>query len=288
MYQPTEDSIVCVRLLRPGFQYPERGFKHQDALYYVSEDASFIVTKYQSSNYDSPVITEVAIWLLEEIRLLSALTLSVPEGGGMPAFAPWHISEVPDIPLGADLSSDSIILSCLGIANGIITEQGLSTKVSYNISQVYRSDIDVETSLFENIDLKDDLLMRGLYTLLKSRYLINVDFCCMEEAFINLQISFEAALQIIRGHLQYLGNPNPSYEEAYNYIRSNFKLGKPLIEHLDMQYESWVTTKHPLSKYGALWGPSIWVGDIYDTSGCLVSIYRHIVLGEPGRSSLLF
>ena len=111
MYHPLalEDNAIFIRLLRVGFEYPEQGFKHHDALYYPSEDATFIVTKYQPSNYGSPVVTEVAIWMLEEIRLLGVLMLSVPEDGGMVVFAPWHCSVASNIPFSADLSPDSNI-----------------------------------------------------------------------------------------------------------------------------------------------------------------------------------
>ena len=34
-----------------------------------------------------------------------------------------------------------------------------------------------------------------------------------EEVFMNLKISREAALQIIREHLQYIGNPKPSQRD---------------------------------------------------------------------------
>ena len=109
MYLPSEDNVVCVRLLRPGFEYPTHGFKHREALYYSSEDAVFLVTKRQSSKYGEGVYTEVAIWNPDEIRLLGTLTLSVPEGGGIPVFAPWHVSLLRDIPLSSDLSSIALL-----------------------------------------------------------------------------------------------------------------------------------------------------------------------------------
>ena len=92
MYLPSEDNTICVRLLRPGFEYPTGVFKHHDALYYPSEDAVFLVTKRRSSNYGDDVYTEIAIWDPDEIRLLGTLTLSIPEGGGWITFAPWHYS----------------------------------------------------------------------------------------------------------------------------------------------------------------------------------------------------
>jgi hypothetical protein len=128
--------------------------------------------------------------------------------------------------------------------------------------------------------------MRGLYTLIKSQLLMR-ESDSMEEAFMDLQVSREAALQIIREHLHFLGNTNPSYREAHDYIRSNFHLGEQFVEYLEEQHEKWVETKHPMSVYGAEWAPSLWADDVYETYGCLISIYRHIILGELGGSSSL-
>ena len=286
MYLPSEDNVVCIRLLRSGFEYPTGVFKHRDALYYPSEDAVFLVTKRQSSNYGDDVYTEVAIWSPDEIRLLGTLTLSVPEGGGMVVFAPWHVSLLPHVPLSSDLSSDSIIESCLEAAIALRVEHEQSNRNTYILHTVNRSDPNVEKDLFENIDVRDGILMRGLYTLIKSQLLMHAyDF--MEEAFMNLQVSREATLQIIREHLHFLGNPNPSYRDAHDYIRTNFQMGESLVEYLELQHEKWIETKHPMSVYGTGWAPSLQAEDIYETYECLISIYRHIVLGEPGRSSLL-
>jgi len=286
MYQTSVDNLVSIRLLRPRFAYPAGGFKHFDALYYASEGAVFIVTKRQPSDYGDNVYTELSIWMPDEIRLLGALTLSVPEGGGMVAFAPWHCSVLTHIPFTADLSSDRSTELCLKAAVEIRAKNEQPTSNTYVLRMVNRSDPNIEKDLFENIDLRDGILMRGLYTLIKSQLLMREeDF--MEEAFMNLQVSREAALQIIREHLHFSGNPNPSYRDAHDYIRSNFQMGEPLVEYLEEQHEKWIETKHPMSVYGAEWAPSLWADDVFETYECLISIYRHIILGEPGRSSLL-
>lgn len=278
--------MVCIHLLRQGFEYPTGVFKHHDALYYPSKDAVFLVTKRQSSNYGDDVYTEIAIWEPDEIRLLGTLTLSIPEGGGWIAFAPWHYALLHHIPLNSDFSSDSIIESCLETAITLRAKNEQSNRSEYILRTMSRSDPNMEKDLFEKIDLRDGKLMRGLYTLIKSPFLmLTHDF--MEEAFMNLQISREAALQIIRDCLRKLGNPDPSYRHAHDYIRSHFKMGEQLVEYLEEQHEKWVETKHPMSFYGAEWSPSLWAEDVFETYECLVSIYRHIILGEPGGSSSL-
>jgi len=291
-------NSVHLRILGPGFEYPSEPFKHHDGLYYPSEDAAFIVTKRQphGENYD----TEVAIWGPDEIRLIGTLTLSVPEGGTRNIFVPWAGELLPEIPLTADLSSESIISLCLQSAIKIRAENehllrkplGIYTDIEqykgkpYKFRPVDRSSPDIERKIFENIDSTDSLLIRGLYTLIKSLHLCFSSYYFMEEAFMNLQISLEAALEIIREHLHYIGDPNPSFNDAKKYIISNFRFGKSLVEVIDMLYETWIETKHPNS-YEQSWAPSIYADDIFDTFGFVVSIYRHIVLDEPGRASII-
>lgn len=279
------DKAVWVRLLRSGFEYPANAFKHCDALYYPSEDAVFLVTKRRSSYLSDNVFTEVALWASEEVRLLGTLALSIPEGGGRVTFAPWYSSVIPEIPISADLSSDNVIAACLEFAIQLRASNEDANKDPYILRVFNRSHSDVEYYLFENIDPEWGLLLRGLYTLLKSQLLIHANF--MEEAFMNLQISREAAFQIIREHLQYMGNPKPIQRDLYKYIRLNFQMGEPLVKDLEMQHDSWIETKHPLSPFGDGWASSLMADDVFEPYDPLISIYRHIVLDEPGRSSML-
>lgn len=296
MYTRESQNNVLFRLLLPECAYLPDCFKRHDALYYPSEDVVFIVTKQQHSKYLDNVYTEIAVWNPGEIRLLGALTLSVPEGGGVIVFVPFLRPidlSIISIPFSADLSSDTTISSCLEFANRFLTPYADSDRILYELSAVTCSASNVVNALFDNIDPSDGILMRGLYTLMKSQLLVHKsqDLLChnffMEEAFINLQVSREAALQKIRERLHSLGNPNPSYRDAHNYIRSNFQMGKALAKYFEMQHESWIEAKHPISVYGTEWAPTLSVDDIYATYGPLVSVYRHIILGEPGRSSML-
>ncbi len=286
MYRPSDG--VFVRLLRPGFEYPANIFKHQDGLYYPSEEIVFLVSKGQSLDSSDDVFTEVAIWHPDEIRLLGAISLSVPESGGFVVFAPWHGTFLSQLTLDSDLSLDTAVETCLNAAIQLQNDNESLEGNRYTLRD-FNSDSKVLTDLFDNIEPEEGLLIRGLYTLLKSSLLMQQhvlgDF--MEEAFMNMQISREAALELIREHLHYLGNPNPSFKQAHEYLRSNFQIGDGLVEYLEEQHDKWIETKHPLSVFGAEWAPSIQAEDIYETHGILVSIYRHIILGEPGGSSAL-
>lgn len=290
---PDYDSVE-VHLLEPGHEYPENVFRHRDALYYPSKNIVFIATK-KSSRLNDDVFSEVAVWEPDEIRLLGTLTLSVPENGGWVAYFPWHFSfkevpKIPHIPVTADLSSDEGISSCLNYARALLdNKEELSTSSYIFRSQqsLPRSDAHIENSLFENIDPTDSLLIRGLYHLIKCTLLVHSScYMFMEEAFINLQISTEAAIKILREHLCAKGNPQPTKKDILNYIKSNFTGNIEFVEYLEEMHEKWIETKHPISPFGSGWAPSLWASDIYETYDSLISIYRHIVLGEPGGSSI--
>lgn len=288
-------STVNVHLLSPGFEYPESSFIHHDAIYYPSKDIVFIATK-PSSSHEGEVYSEVAIWEPAEIRLLGTLTLSVPENGGWVAYCPWDfyftsIPELRHLPNTLDLSSDEGILSCVDYARSLLAQKLEETNSSYifrSQQSLPRSAAETERQLFENIDPSNSLLIRGLYHLIKCPLLLStysVYPMFSEEAFIHLQISTEAAIQIIRERLRIKGNSNPSIDDVHSYIQSNFDKRFSWVEYLEEQYEKWIETKHPLSIYGSGWAPSIFAEDIGETYNTLISIYRHIVLGEPGGSS---
>jgi len=275
---------VWVRLLKPGVDYPSGCFKHPDALYYPSERVVFLVTKHHYTGY-----SEVVAWSLEETRLLSTLVLSIPEGGrSIIPYTPWRCRIIPQLPIDSDLSTDNVIDSCVEFAIQLLTQNNELNVKQYTLCNTQRSDFSTEHKLYENIDPEWAVLMRGLYTLLKSWMIINIkDYQLMEEAFMNLQISREAAINIIRDHLRYNKNPKANVKDVYNYIRLNFKLGEYLVEDLDMQNESWLLTKHPNNPFVEDYAPWLWADDVYEPYNGLISIYRHIVLDEPGRSSML-
>jgi len=282
-----DNNCICIHALQPRFEYISQHFKHYDAIYYPSRDIVFLATKKRSiSEYGYDVYTEASLWTLQEIQLLAALTLSVPEDQGQLVFAPWYCDKLPNIPVTADLSSPTIVQLCKEFAIALANEHKLVEGNSYALFNLDCLDNNVTNALFTNIDLTNGVLIRGLYCLLKSELLRQVEHYFMEEVFFDLQISREAALQLILERLRALGNSNPNYADAHNYIRSNFLMGEGLTDYLEEQHELWIEAKHPISRYGAQWAPGLTSDDVYETYGCLISIYRHLILNEPGRSSL--
>ena len=296
------DCSINITILKPKSEYPEGIFKHHDALFYSSPDIVFIATQpYVEDDIDedddNKVYSEVSIWTPPEIRLLGTLTLSVPENGGWVCYIPYlyHLTkhplgkypELPTIPSTVDLSLDSSITSCLSYINALLKEIEDVKPLVYTMrtqKSLPRSNPEIEKRIFENIDITNSLLLRGIYHLIKGPMLVESYF--MEDAFINLQISFESAINIIKDRLFYEGNKHPNKNDVFNYLESKLGYPNPVdnIEYSDFLKEmlsKWIDTKHP--NYG--WAPSLFAEDIYDTYRFLISIYRHIVLDELIGSS---
>lgn len=280
------DNSIWIQLLHPHYEYPTGVFKHPSALYYPSEEVVFIATKIVSSHYAGDVNSEVSFGHPEDIRLLGTLTLSIPEGLGMVAFGLWHGSAISELSLDIDLSGDSTISYCKQQALKILLENEDTNKVRYRLRTMERSKLDIEKKIYEGIDLTNSILIRGIYTLMKSQLLISAEPpYFMEEAFMNLQISTEAVFRLIREAVISLGKKKVRNEDIYDYINSNFAYGEGLVEYLKDRYYSWIETKHPASIFESKWAPFLMADDIYETYGALVSIYRHLIIGEPGGSS---
>src|SRR5690606_37833813 len=98
----------------------------------------------------------------------------------------------------------------------------------------------------------------------------------------------EGAIDLVREVLAKGGAARTSERDVFDYLRQNFAHGDALAEYLDDQRQRWVKTKHPRSALGVFWAPPIEADDFFETYEALVSIFRHILVGEVGRSSACF
>jgi hypothetical protein len=227
---------IMIRLFAPLTEYVVPSFYHRDAVYSADPEIVYTATR-QSDDSIGDVYTEVATLVPEEVRLCAAIGLSVAEGRGMVGFVPTQVYDRIDLTVRTDLRDPAVRARCNDHALELLASQKVFSG-PYRLRSATRSDPDIELALFKAIDLKDGVLIRGLYTLLKSQALMRSDlFLFMEEAFINLQISREAALLMIRQHLTYLGRTNASYKDAHDYIRTNFVLGEFLAGFFEEQYD---------------------------------------------------
>lgn len=252
-------------------------FIHPEAAYIVGSTYAAMVVRART---DLRAGLSLAWISPAEVRLLAALALAIPEDRGIVSFCPS-----PPFTFPGDLSS----LNAAGALDGARWCAEQLAHDTYGNAVVEFHDWDegppgVESALFEAIDLNNGLLVRSLYCFLKSMRLIHDDDL-YEEAFMNIQIAREGALQLVQAKLRTLGYRNPSFEDAHSYLESGFILGAALVGYFREQHDLWIETRHPSSRFGELWTPPLQADDIFETYEALVSVFRHLITSEPGRST---
>jgi len=282
MHDPREG--VFLRIYNPIVKYFENPFLEEDAIYIPEEDVIFTVVNQCPSNWGEHGWPEIFWVYPEEVRLLASVALSVPEGLGTLGFAPKGEQ------LRLNITSEKItnweVIQSVKKQAIQIARKTYGENLRYKLRGAKTSGEEFQQRLFQGIDTGDALLIRGLSCLLKSQHLMGVEcqsFC--EEAFMNVQIAREGALQIIRRRLQNSKGKSASYENAHEYIQKNFEFGDAFVAYLKKQHDQWVKAKHPESKWGIFWAPPLEAEDFFETYEALVTIYRHLITGEPGRET---
>jgi hypothetical protein len=265
---------VFLRIYNPVVKYIEDQLLEADAVYIPGEKVVFTVVKQCPANWGGKSSSELSWVYPEEVRLLGSIALSVPEGLGTLQFAPH--GEQLRLSIDSENLADAKLLRKIEQEANQIARKTYGKKVRYSLRKAKTSGEVFQRTLYKGIDTGDALLVRGLSCLLRSQHLMSIDcyaFC--EDAFINVQITREGALQIIRRLLKRSSGQSVSYEDAYEYIKQNFQVGDALADYLREQYEKWVTAKHPECRWGIFWSPPLSAEDFFETYEALVSIYRH-------------
>jgi len=269
---------VAVRVLDPREMIRPEEFINPQALYLTGEGYAATVVL-QDPVLQSDASSEVAWVYPEEVRLLSALALAIPEGCGAIRFVPSEQFQL--VGQFTRLDTEDAILAARDLAkhfSGRIF--GQPAMQLHDWDEAPRS---VESAIFDSIDPAHGLLIRSLYCLLKSQRLAR-DIDLAEEAVMSIQIAREGALELIRARLKAHGMVNASYEDAHRYLEREFETGDALAGFLREQHDLWVATPHPSSRYRELWAPSLCYDDMHETYESLVSIFRHLIIGEHGRA----
>lgn len=266
-----------MRAYQSDVEYSFDEFIHPDALYLADEQ--YVVTIVKADPKHVGEYWPQLHWILPaEVRLLASIALALPEGRGALSFHPYPSSDRLSLPLALDLSRGDVVEHLRKKAQSASRDLFALRGADHILGD--------RRALFQNITVDDGILVRGLYCLLKSRHLMSHQQFA-EEAFMNVQIAREAALELIRETMVKDGESLPSYAAAHDYIRVRFLLGGYLADYLEDQHNRWIYTRHPRSRHGTFWNPPLLADDFYETYEALVSVFRHLLLGEPGRITAL-
>jgi hypothetical protein len=231
--------------------------------------------------------SEIAVFSPEEVQLYGALALALPDPhiNGQIGVEPLSHSVTIEVATPRlDLRSKAVRRLLLSEAS-----QFAETFHEYRVDKLYadyeRTDYELAEPTLElvrTINIRDRLLIRGLSKFLTARALSH-EFWFLEEAGLAAFISLEAALSIIRQHLELQYARPASFHEAYEYIRATFPTGSFLADWLLELYDLRIIAMHPSSRFGEFWSPPMDADHCLEAIQWLVPIYRHILLGEFPR-----
>lgn len=271
---------VLLRLLGDRGRYPEEDFAWASHLLCVSGPLRWSAVR-QHLHPTLDEYSEVQVFSPEEVQLYAALALSIqdPHNHG-------HLTAVPlSHAISVKIDTDRLDLRSPAVRRLLADKAAATPEFSHYreaVHQDYGSPVavgDQIRELIRAINPRDRLLIRGLAKFLTAKSLIG-ELWYTEEAGLAAFISLEAALTMIRQHLEFTRGCSVSFDDTYEYLRVTFPHGEPLSEWLRELYDLRVIAVHPSSRFGEFWSPPMDVEHAMETIDWLVTIYRHILLGE--------
>lgn len=264
----------------PESTYIPRAIATDSAFYSATKEAVFIATFQDPSRWGEEIWAELSWLYPEEVKVLSSIALAIPEGLGFLNFSPYY----RQYPIGYAEEPGQLDVECLKEQTKDKIKDIYGSQTAYSLQDRECYEEDAQKAVYDNIDIEDSILIRGLTCFLKSQHLSRYP-AFAEDAFINIQISREAALQIIRTRMAQESGAMPSYADLRPYFQDNFRSGDVLFDDYREQHDKWLMCKHPASDFGTFWTPPLFADDYIETYESLVSVYRHLITGEYGRKT---
>ncbi len=132
--------------------------------------------------------------------------------------------------------------------------------------------------LYDKIDINDQLMMRTLFYLVKSRMLWD-NMCFGEDAISNVLFSIEGALLLLQrkaGH----PNRNIDIDLLTKLFRDRFNRGEELFDFIREGYEKRISIVHAYPKAGAEWAPFLMADDFSEYFNVSRMLLVYIILNK--------
>jgi len=232
----------------------------------------------------------------EEIRLLASILLCEKRDDAYVSFYPLvNFSPILNS-LKLDLSSNKtldrirtfLLESAKSNDNHYIKNQITSCLGEhFTLLPAERYNLDRIQLYWENISPFNYVLIRGIYSLIKS------DMLCRhnefhEEALLALYIALEASFQLILQKLEETGTNKPNAHDAAVWLHEHFDkpFGIPAPDgfekYFEEFYEERIMTLHPSSRFGDYPFSPTMHDDVYHLRRALREIFAYIVAGSHG------
>ena len=253
--------------------YPRTHFRSADAVYVATPDLVYTVAPCEAPNEFG--FSEIAWADVGEIRLWGALAFSIPEGRGFYHFRPLRRSTL-----------------CLrapqhGLLQRIAEKVAASeSPQSYKLHWVEPRQEEI-ASLYEGLRRSDSVVLRGVACYLKAHLLWAADAVLfMEEMAINLHLSLEAGLSVLRRRLSANANRAVSFDAVHDFVARTFSYGEALVDFWRDRRDDRNLLLHPDSNDGPHAFAPMCADDVLELFDPMLSLYRFILIGETRPTDL--
>lgn len=290
-----------VMLFLPLGQYPSGTIVVPNALFHADSELVFSVTlgaSWRALDESAPY-SEFDWASPQELRLLASMLLCEKRDDALIRYYPVVRYSPPIAARGLNLGSeetvsgikrlllhtaknprshhgDEVISECLAGDYALVKPE------HYNFNRI--------DEFWRNIDVRNYVLMRGLYALIKAEMLAcRREF--WEEAIIVSYIALEATFQLVLRNLSESGVNNPSSQDAARWLHEHFDkpfgLQAPTVEkYFEDFYEDRIRTLHPSSRFGQSPYAPIMHDDFVHLRRALREIFAFLVSGDHGPDFL--
>jgi hypothetical protein len=254
---------IKASLLGAYGRYPNVELHLGTSHYAFRSGVPLLITQDDSSSWDS----EVSFLNAQELKLSAAIALS-PESRGF-AFhfdgqSGLLISESAfvDLPLRSVID---LVYELLLLRAGRVTPLGGSVPpvngAVFHFAP-FEADSSALQAVFNSIDVKDELLMRTLFFLVKSRMLW-ANPCFGEDAIANVMFCLEGTLLLLQRR-QGLSDEKIDIKALGGIFKATFDRGEELFEFVKEGYDKRISIVHPSPAEGPKWMPQLLADDFYE------------------------
>jgi hypothetical protein len=265
----------------------------EEAVVHQTESTMFTACRYIPAAKDREYYTEYDELADVEVRFLAAMVMAVGFDEGL--VAPYPVSDSFAYEYDGPLCDLDFLLA---------TEKALRTEIA-GMRRLATSPpiLAIDGAPFEHhhrplnparlaeifsaVSSDDDLMMRGLHALLKSRMVaMHAEFA--EEANYALYVALDALFSLVRRQLMKAGNPNPSSYDAQNFVHHLFNENESGMRFFEEFYDDRIMTMHPDNRYGIFRHAPISHCDFHSLFEMVREVYREFALFSkiaPARES---
>lgn len=140
-------------------------------------------------------------------------------------------------------------------------------------------DYNLAKNIYENIDINDSLVIRGIYTLIKAA-MLSSHYQFIEEAIYSLFITMEASYRLVLRELKNRGMGNPTSQDAMAFIHDAFHDVNRVNKYFEEYYEGRIMSLHPESRFGIHPHAPLAVDDYYGLFDDMIEVYAFLICGH--------